>query len=335
MSNNYLLCSKCKTMIREYWIKLHLEKKIPITKLASISGYHDDTLYLWKAKYLKYGIEGLSDKSKAPHFHPNEYPLAIKQKIQQIRDEGLKREKRYLGPKIIALRLKKRYSIIVSPSGIGKFLKREGLIPLHHQRRLPKKLRVKKCKICEPGELVQVDIKYALKSLKNNWFYQYSAIDYLSGLVYGQIYEIASNLESTLFLKSLVNFYPFKVKGIQTDNDTVFTNYYTGYKKSFNPLYPRYHPFDCVCQELEIMHYLINPGKPAQNGKVERFHRTCEEEFYQMGIFKNLDSLRKKFRDYLYYYNNERENLGLGGLTPIERLQQFQEYDKINKIIIP
>ena len=230
MSNNYLLCSKCKTMIREYWIKLHLEKKIPITKLASISGYHDDTLYLWKAKYLKYGIEGLSDKSKAPHFHPNEYPLAIKQKIQQIRDEGLKREKRYLGPKIIALRLKKRYSIIVSPSGIGKFLKREGLIPLHHQRRLPKKLRVKKCKICEPGELVQVDIKYALKSLKNNWFYQYSAIDYLSGLVYGQIYEIASNLESTLFLKSLVNFYPFKVKGIQTDNDTVFTNYYTGYK---------------------------------------------------------------------------------------------------------
>jgi len=85
-------------------------------------------------------------------------------------------------------------------------------------------------------------------------------------LVYGQIYELASILDSTLFLSSLVNFYPFKVKGIQTDNDSVFTIYYTGYKKSFNPLYPRLHPFDCLCQVLEVIHYLINPGKPAQNG---------------------------------------------------------------------
>ncbi|MFZ6016034.1 MAG: integrase core domain-containing protein [Nitrospirota bacterium] len=28
-----------------------------------------------------------------------------------------------------------------------------------------------------------------------------------------------------------------------------------------------------------MKHYLIDPGKPMQNGKVERFHRICEEEF--------------------------------------------------------
>jgi transposase InsO family protein len=179
---------------------------------------------------------------------------------------------------------------------------------------------------------VQVEFKYALKSLQNHWFYQYSAIDYLTGLVYGDIYELASNFESGLFLRSVINFYPIRIKGVQTDNDPVFTNYYTGYKKSADYLDPRLHPFDLLCQELDVVHYLINPGKPAQNGKVERFHRTCEEEFYARGMFKDLTSLRKKFRDYLYYYNNERENLGLEGLTPIERLQMFAEYGNIKTL---
>lgn len=71
-----------------------------------------------------------------------------------------------------------------------------------------------------------------------------------------------------------------------------------------------------MCRERGITHYLIDPGTPMQNGKIERFHRICEEEFYQRENFKDLNSLRKKFRDFLYYFNNERENLGLNGLTP-------------------
>jgi hypothetical protein len=190
------------------------------------------------------------------------------------------------------------------------------------------------CRIHEPGELAQVDIKYAVKSFSNHWFYQYSAVDLMTGVAYGNIYELESNFESILFLKSIVKFYPFKIQGIQTDNDSVFTNYYTGYRKSADPTNPRLHCFDLLCRELEIYHYLIDPGKPAQNGKVERFHRTCEEEFYQTNKFKDLNSLRKKFRDYLYYFNNERENLGLNGLTPLEKLQTFLQYEKI-KILIP
>jgi hypothetical protein len=76
-------------------------------------------------------------------------------------------------------------------------------------------------------------------------------------------------------------------------------------------------------QELEIIHYLIDPGKPYQNGKVERFHRICEEEFYQKENFKDLNSLRKKFRDFLYYYNKERESLALEGLTPLGKIKNI------------
>jgi transposase InsO family protein len=77
---------------------------------------------------------------------------------------------------------------------------------------------------------------------------------------------------------------------------------------------------------------LIDSGKPSQNRKVERFHRICEEEFYQRENFKDLNSLRKKFGDFLYYYNNEKESLALEGLTPLEKLRTFPQYSNI-KII--
>lgn len=332
MSKLNNICQTCKMVVKEQWIKLHLEQGIPITEIAKISGYHPDTLYIWKARYQESGLIGLKDQSRRPHSHPHQYPEQIKEVIKEIRDEALEKEKRYLGPKIIRLRLNQRYGIKISASGIGKFLHNENLIPEHHKRRRPKKERIKSCKIHEPGELTQLDVKYAVKSYAGYWFYEYDAIDYITGIVHGEIYEIQSNLESVIFLKTLKRKTPFNIKGVQTDNGSVFTNYYTGYKKSADPMRPRLHPFDLLCQELDIVHYLIDPGKPAQNGKIERFHRTVEEEFYQTNSFKDLNSLRKKFRDYLYYYNNEREHQGLEGLTPLQKLQSFPNYENIKQI---
>lgn len=319
--------------MREQWLKLHFEKGLPITEIARLSGYNKDTIHLWKSRYLKQGSLGLQDKSKAPLLHSNEYPQYTKEMIRFLRQEGLENEKRYIGEDVIRDRLIKRYGIEVSHSGIGKFLQRDGLIPEHKRRRRAKKERVKKCRIHEPGELMQMDVKYAIKSFAGYWFYEFDAIDYVTGLVWGEIYEIQSNLESIMFLKSLKRKIPFLLKGVQTDNGSIFTNYYTGYKKSVDPMNPRLHPFDLLCQELDMTHYLIDPGKPAQNGKIERFHRTVEQEFYQTNRFKDLNSLRKKFRDYLYYYNNEREHSSLNYLTPVQKLQTFPQFEKIKSII--
>lgn len=318
--------------MRTQWIRLHLERGISIPRLAQWSGYHENTLYNWKAKYIEIGMRGLEDRSRAPRTHPNEYPDEIKDAIRFLRKEALKKERRYLGPRIIRLRLLKQFGIAASASGIGKFLSNDGLIPEKRKQRIPKKERIKKCKIHEPGELSQLDVKYAFKSYSGYWFYQYSAIDYVTNIAYADIFEIQSNLEGVLFTNALVGFFPFHVLGIQTDNHSTFTNYYTGYKKSADPSHPRIHCFDLNCQKRGITHYLIDKGKPAQNGKVERFHRTCEDQFYQKEIFKDLNSARKKLRDFIYYYNNERENLGIDGLTPLEKLRTFPQYEKIREI---
>lgn len=326
------ICSPCKINMKENWLKLHFEKKMPITEIASLANVHENTLYNWKRAFLENGIVGLEEKSKAPLLHPNMYSEEVKNAIRFLRNEGLEKEKRYIGENLIHERLIKRYGIYASHSGIGKFLQSEGLIPETKKRR-PKKDRVKTCKIHEPGELMQMDVKYAIKSYSGYWFYEFDAIDYVTGLVWGEIYEIQSNLESVLFLKSLKSKTPFLLKGVQTDNGSIFTNYYTGYKKSSDPMNPRLHSFDLLCRDLDISHYLIDPGKPAQNGKIERFHRTAEEEFYQTNSFKDLNSLRKKFRDYLYYYNNEREHSANNYLTPLEKLKTFAQYEKVGAII--
>ncbi len=319
--------TKLEKMLVDYrlkWVNLVLEKGLSRRTTARLSDHSPNTISLWVKKYLEAGPEGLLDQSRAPFNHPNQYSQDIVDKILEIRDRT-----RFCALKIKS-RLEKEYQIDISPRGIGYVLKRKGKTKKY--KRKPKKERISKFKIQEPGELLEMDIKYAIKSYSGYWYFQYSSIDWLSGIVCGDIYEIHSNLESLIFLKKVAKFYPFKISGLQTDNDSVFTNRYTGYSKSTDPLNPRLHPFDLLCNELDIKHYLIDPGKPAQNGKVERFHRICEEEFYQKENFKDLNSLRKKFRDFLYYFNNERENLGLNGLTPLEKLKTFPQYSNIKVI---
>jgi len=72
--------------------------------------------------------------------------------------------------------------------------------------------------------------------------------------------------------------------------------------KSSDPMNPRLHPIDLECQRLNIIHYLIDPGKPAQNGKVERSHRTDQEHFYDLNKFNSALDLkimpRKRNNDY-------------------------------------
>src|SRR3990167_7259508 len=112
----------------------------------------------------------------------------------------------------------------------------------------------------------------------------------------------------------------FRIRAVKIDNGSNFTNRYTGYLKSSDPMNPRLRDFDLICQKYNIIHYLIDPGKPAQNGKVERSHRTDQEMFYERNKFKNLKDLETKISLWNNVYNN-KEHCGLNGKTPNEMLQ--------------
>lgn len=70
------------------------------------------------------------------------------------------------------------------------------------------------------------------------------------------------------------------------------------------------------CQDNGIAIRYIQPGKPNQNGLIERFNRTYREEVLSSYLFEDLDQVRKITADWLITYNEYRCHDALGGLPP-------------------
>ena len=67
----------------------------------------------------------------------------------------------------------------------------------------------------------------------------------------------------------------------------------------------------------------ISPGKPMQNGFIERFNRSYREAVLNMYIFETLEDVKVQTEKWLDVYNQHRPHDSLGNLTPIEYLQKF------------
>lgn len=67
---------------------------------------------------------------------------------------------------------------------------------------------------------------------------------------------------------------------------------------------------------IEILY--IQPGKPAQNGLIERFNRTFREEVLDMNYFDSLDEVKKISINWVEKYNHRRPHDSLMGMTPIK-----------------
>ena len=70
---------------------------------------------------------------------------------------------------------------------------------------------------------------------------------------------------------------------------------------------------------IELMY--IQPGKPQQNAYIERYNRTVRQEWLGQYHFDTLDQVRDYATRWLWTYNNERPNMGIGGITPAMKLK--------------
>ena len=74
-------------------------------------------------------------------------------------------------------------------------------------------------------------------------------------------------------------------------------------------------------EDQGIRHVYIKPRSPQLNGKVERSHRTDQEEFYQLLAYTDDVDLKRKLASWEEFYNFNRPHGAHQGGTPYEALK--------------
>lgn len=305
--------------VRWQWFKKY-RKRRNVTQVCEKFGINRSKFYYWKKRLDPESSNGkhqtskqdrLMSYSRKPLTNPKAYSAETLKIIIRMR----KRTKR--GADHIWFRLRDKYRIYVSVSGINKALKREGLIV--ERRKQKKRSSTYEAPKYLPGEKIQVDVKYvelrdeAAQRLGKayRWVYQYTAIDLATGIKCKLIYEDHDGRSSIDFLTKIRLFYPFPLKVIQTDNGFEFT-------RRLTPQVVETHPFTLQCQLFGYEHHLIPPAYPRSNSHVERTHRIDAEEVYRGRIFYSLQQLQKRNLLSLKYFNDKRPQKTKHFLPPLQ-----------------
>ena len=145
-----------------------------------------------------------------------------------------------------------------------------------------------------PGQRVQIDVKFVPKVCmvgqeKGTQWYQYTFLDEYSRFRYLEAFEEHNTYTSAVFLRHVVEKFPYAIECIQTDNGAEFTKRLLP-KGNDTPTL-----FENTLKELGIRHKLIRPYTPRHNGKVERSHRKDNEEFYASHRLYSLKILKSNW----------------------------------------
>ena len=170
-----------------------------------------------------------------------------------------------------------------------------------------------------PGQKVQIDVKFVpgycvAGEMK---YYQYTAIDEYSRLVYREMYDEHSTYSSREFIRKAIAFFPFKIELVQTDNGTEWT-------KALISNDPTPTLFEQELEKAGIMYKRIRVATPRHNGKVERQHRTDEKRFYKNMRMYSLEDGRKQLKRY-NRFSNTIPKVCLGYKSPNEVFSAYVE----------
>ena len=75
-------------------------------------------------------------------------------------------------------------------------------------------------------------------------------------------------------------------------------------------------------EDQGIRHAYIKPRSPPLNGKVERSHRTDQEEFYHLLTYKDDVDLEEKLAHWERFYNLSSPHGAFNGKAPYEALRE-------------
>jgi len=246
-------------------------------------------------------MPGWSARSPSPNRTPIRPQPRFVEKVLYLR------QKYHLGPIRIVWYLRRYHDIRISDAGVYRVLRRNGL------SRLPRKagtraVHTKRYEKQVPGHHIQIDVKFLIFKGKGGSVvkrYQYTAIDDATRIRALKVYSRHNQANAIDFVEYVVEKFPFRIQCIRTDRGHEFQA-----------------KFHWHVEDRGIRHAYIKPRSPQLNGKVERSHRSDQEEFYQLLDYTDDVDLNRKLADWEKFYNFSRPHGAFNGKTPYEALRE-------------
>lgn len=267
-------------------------------------GISRQCFYEWHRKYDSNNLYTLENQSTAPirkrqrEITPEQTLKIIQLRKKHIRYSKIKLAKIYqreYGETISSWKIQKvieKYKLYYNPRKTAKIT--------HKRLTAIKKKRITELKKKpKNGFLVCLDaIELRWNNLKR---YIFTGIDSFSKVAFARMYRRANSYNAADFLNRLLYLTNGQIDNIQTDNGSEF-------EKCFSQ----------ACQKMELSRYYNRPRTPKDNPVNERFNRTLEEEFVELGNFtSDVVQFNHNLTDWLIEYNFYRPHDSLNNETPI------------------
>jgi transposase InsO family protein len=275
--------------LRLKWYALAEREKRTVKEVCRTFGIPKKMYYKWYRYDHGYGSNDYMPKKEHP-------ATKLTRDLQSWIAER-KRKTNY-GPEKMAIEVKRVFALTVSSTIIYRLYLRKKLIRKPQKHNPWYEPLKEKLLITRAGEGVQIDVKYVWRDGKRH--YQFSVFDPYTELYFFLVFPTKESKNAVAALVAAESYFGFGILSVQTDNGSEFRG-----------------EFHAYCDAKNLPHYFIPKKSPWWNGKVERVHRTMDEEYY-------LNPLRqwKTPEEWLEYYNTERIHLSINGKTPREKVTE-------------
>ena len=278
-----------------------IESKKTFLELCHNYNISPKTGYKWYRKFLENGEKGLEDSSRRPKSNPTKIAVNIEECIISIKKEFMR-----WGPKKIKAEIKEHYPNVSIPSegSIFNILRRHNLVCSRvYRRHVAMTSPLKEC--LEPNDVWMYDFKGWFTTsdgkkcepltITDGYSRFLLACSHLTRKRTSDVWEILEILFQEFGL-------PIKIR---SDNGPPFASLSVG----------RLSPLAIKLIKVGVTPEWIEPGRPQQNGRHERFHLTLKQET-AMPPALTLSLQQEKFEQFIQYYNERRPHEALGQKTP-------------------
>ncbi len=293
---------------RLQFLSSYQKEEMSLSDLCREFGVSRPTGYRWINRYKEVGPEGLLDLSRTPHGCSHATSEASENAILALRNKH---------PSWGARKLKARLEVLQprvnwpAASTFGNILARAGLTNPKQKKRRITPYSEPFSTVTAPNQLWCMDFKGYFSTGDGTRCDPFTITDaYSRYLIRCQTVARMDLSQVVAICEAAMHEYGMPAR-IRTDNGAPFAgNGLLGLSK-----------LSLSWTKMGIVHERIQPGRPQQNGRHERMHRTLKEDTTKPPAL-TLRLQQKKFDSFRQIFNHERPHEGINNATPASLYQR-------------